>query len=149
MATVTVVPIAPGPTTATPVLIFVFIETDSFDCGAALLLTLRHVPAAQANAKHGLDAQSQLMAIVAVGPLTLTLTQAGRLGWFLPRILGILFSLVAVVTFCWLELYAVSVQHRPTDKLRAIPEKSERTLNSATQPRAAQTKRARLMKAAT
>lgn len=69
-----------------------------------LCLTLRNAPAALARPGKGFDLPGQCTAILALGSLTAALTEASRLGWQHPFVLGALaFSLLAGGLFVRLE----------------------------------------------
>lgn len=69
-----------------------------------LCLTLRNAPAALARPGKGFDLPGQCTAILALGSLTAALTEASRLGWQHPFVLGALaFSLLAGWLFVRLE----------------------------------------------
>jgi len=69
-----------------------------------LWLTRRNAPAGLARPSKGFDMSGQCMAILALGSLTAALTEASRLGWRHPLVLGglVLFALAGGL-FLWLE----------------------------------------------
>lgn len=76
---------------------------------AALLLTVRYVPAPAGRPQSGLDIPAQTTAVLCLVGLTTALNEAGSLGWLHPVVLGgFTVFVLALVAFLMLERRAIA-----------------------------------------
>ncbi|WP_248766978.1 MFS transporter [Pseudomonas sp. MWU12-2345] len=91
-----------------------------------LWLTARHAPASVAQHERSLDLPGQVTGVLALGTLTLALTEATELGWSSPTVLGVMGLCIAFSgAFLWLEA-------RNPDAMLPLELFRDRTVSSTT-----------------
>ncbi|RBH57596.1 MULTISPECIES: MFS transporter [Pseudomonas] len=91
-----------------------------------LWLTARHAPASVAQHGRSLDLPGQVTGVLALGTLTLALTEATELGWSSPTVLGVMGLCIAFSgAFLWLEA-------RNPDAMLPLELFRDRTVSSTT-----------------